>query len=35
MPSGMAIPQAMMSAKNESRKVFHNRAMMSEVAEIL
>ena len=35
MPSGMAMPQAMMSAKNESRNVFQSRPTMSDVAGIL
>ena len=35
MPSGMAIPHAMIIAKNESKNVFHSRAKMSDVAGIL
>src|SRR5580692_6291634 len=35
MPSGMATPQAMISAVNDSKKVFHNRSMMRDVAGIL
>src|SRR5271167_2688721 len=35
MPNGMATPHAKIIAKNESTKVFHTRAKMSDVAGIL